>query len=332
MKITSFLPLFHHHALYILHFKFYIVVIELQRKLIGDSVRNDALERALRALVKPGMHVLDLGSGTGFLAFLASRLGAKTVTCVEVGDIIEVSKKLAKRNGIRNCTFIRKHSTDIHSLPPVDLLVSETLGNYALEENIIEAVEDAKRFLKPGAKIIPGSIRQFVCPITSPRIPKEVDVWDVGFDLTFDEARAIAQNNIYVKTLKKEDLLAGKDSIRQWDEIDFSKKNASVRRGTEIWKMDHSCTVHGFGLWWDAELAPGISLSTSPLSPPTHWEQIYLPLLEPLSLSAGDTLELSLHSDTRWQVKINLLWEVQHRRKDKLLSHQKLDMRKGFIS
>jgi SAM-dependent methyltransferase len=139
-------------------------MIELQRKLIGDTVRNAAFERALKKAVKPGHHVIDLGSGTGFLGFLASRLGAKSVTMIEGGDILDISKKLALRNGIKNCTFIKKHSTEVRGIPKCDVLVSETLGNYALEENIIESIEDAKRFLKPGAVIIPGKITQFIWP------------------------------------------------------------------------------------------------------------------------------------------------------------------------
>ncbi len=311
-------------------------MIELQRKLIGDSVRNDAFAKAIKEVVVPNKStVIDLGSGTGFLGFLASRAGAKHVTYIEGGEIIDISLKLAARNGIKNATFIARHSTDIKTteIPYADILISETLGNYALEENIIESVEDAKRFLKPNAVIIPGKIRQFVCPVVSDRIPKDVDVWDAGFDLTFDEARVIAQNNIYVKTLKKEDLLAENGSIRQWDEVDFSKKNASVRKGVETWKVDEKCMVHGFGLWWEAELVPGIALSTSPLEKPTHWEQIFLPLLEPIKLAKGESVAISLHSDTRWKVKINLSWQVRHLdAKGEVISEQTLDMMKGYLN
>ena len=48
--------------------------IELHRKLLGDTVRNDALGAALARVLKPGMSVADIGAGTGFLSFLARRL------------------------------------------------------------------------------------------------------------------------------------------------------------------------------------------------------------------------------------------------------------------
>ena len=304
-------------------------MIELQRKLIGDTVRNAAFEQALRKAVKPGMTVVDLGSGTGFLGFLASRLGAKNVTLIESGDILDISKKLALRNNIKNCTFIKKHSTEVRGIPQCDVLVSETLGNYALEENIIESVEDGKRFLKPGGIIIPGKITQFVAPVTSDCLKKDVDVWpDVGFDMAFDEAREISLNNMYVKTVRPADLLPG--GTQEWDSIDFSKKNKSIRTKTVTWS--DAPVIHGFALWWDAELVPGIHLSTAPDKPATHWEQIYLPLLQSVKAPKGGKVELTITSDSRYDVKINLSWNVRVTdASGKILSDQTLDMSRGYI-
>ncbi|MSR67876.1 methyltransferase domain-containing protein [Candidatus Peribacteria bacterium] len=307
-------------------------MIDLQRKLLGDTVRNDAFAEALRRVIKPGeTTMIDLGSGTGFLSFLASRLGAKHVTLIEIGEILETSKALAKRNGIKNCTFLRKHSTQVHGLPKADVLVSETLGNYALEENILEAIEDGKRLLHQTGIVIPAGISQFVCPVVTDRVQKEIDVWPrVGFDLDFTEARQIAMNNIYVKTMQKSDLLSG--AAREWDSIDFSKKNKSIRTADIVWKAATPMTVYGFALWWNAELTKGVELSTSPLAPITHWEQIYLPLLKPIECVKGSSVRLQLNSDTRWKVKVNLTWTVrlldQH---NKELSVQEMDMKKGLI-
>ena len=252
---------------------------------------------------------------------------------MESGDILEVSRALAKRNGIKNCNFVRKHSTEITSSTKADIVVSETLGNYALEENVVETMEDGKRFLKPGGVMIPGKITQFVCPVVADRLYRDIDVWPrVGFGIDLTEAREIGMHNMYVKTVKKEDLLADKDAIRPWDDIDFSLKNKSVRTGKEIWKAVKPMTIYGFALWWSSELVPGVHLSTSPLEAPTHWEQIFLPMLQPVWLDAGSSVELALHSDTRWQVKINLEWSVKifdAARKE--LSKQKLDMRKGYL-
>jgi protein arginine N-methyltransferase 1 len=309
-------------------------MIELQRKLLGDRVRNAAFEEALRKVIVPEKTtIVDLGSGTGFLSFLASRMGAKHCTLIEYGDILDVSQKDAVRSGITNCTFIKRHSTDVRKMEPVDVLVSETLGNYALEENIIESVEDAKRFLKRSGVIIPGKIRQFVCPVVNDRIAKEIDCFDTGHDLDLSEARTIAMNNMYVKTIRPEELWNGNNAIREWDSIDFANENTSIRTGTERWTAEKPTTIFGFGLWWEAELVAGITLSTSPLEKPTHWEQIYLPLLEPITLKNGESCELHLHSDSRFEVKINLKWEVRTiDSTGKTIATQKMDMRRGYLN
>jgi protein arginine N-methyltransferase 1 len=163
---------------------------------------------------------------------------------------------------------------------------------------------------------------------------KDIDVFDQKkYGLDFTDARTIGLNNMYVKRIESKDLLKGSEGIKEWDVINFSKKNGSVRKATIEWKMNSPVTIFGIALWWNAELAEGISLSTSPFSSFTHWDQIFLPLLSPIKLAAGHTLSLSLVSDTRPRVKINLTWEAVHLdAHGKKLSVQKLDMRKGYIN
>src|SRR6185436_20244813 len=69
--------------------------IELHRKLLGDAVRNAALADALKRTIKPGMTVADLGAGTGFLSFLARRLGASQCHLYEYTATLELAQQLA---------------------------------------------------------------------------------------------------------------------------------------------------------------------------------------------------------------------------------------------
>ena len=53
------------------------MLIEFQRKLLADKARNDAFAEALKRVVKPKQTiVIDVGAGTGFLSFLASRFSS----------------------------------------------------------------------------------------------------------------------------------------------------------------------------------------------------------------------------------------------------------------
>lgn len=285
-------------------------MLELQRKLLGDRVRNAAFHAALETSIVPGKSVvLDVGSGTGFLSFLAERLGAKECWLVESGDVGALAETIAAANGMKRCRFMHAHSADV-PLPKADVVVSETLGNYALEEGVIGTMNDARAYLKRGGVMIPSSLRQFVCPVVSPRLHKEIDVWEVGYGLDMDPARRISLQNMYVKTLKKTDLLDGGKAAKAWDEIDFRDENDDVREATVEWKQTKATTVHGFALWWESTLAPGVTLSTSPLSKPTHWEQIYLPLFEPVRCGKDAPLRLRLASDTSPDVRVRLRWSV----------------------
>jgi SAM-dependent methyltransferase len=306
-------------------------MLELQRKLLGDRVRNAAFHKALKGAIAPKKSVvLDVGSGTGFLSFLAEKIGAKECWLVESGDVGMLAERLAAANGMKACRFVHAHSDDV-PLPKGDVIVSETLGNYALEEGIISTMNGARDYLKKGGLLIPSSVRQFACPVTSPRLQKEIDVWSVGYGIDMSAARRISLQNMYVKTLKKTDLMDAGKAARAWDDVDFTVENEDVREGTVEWKMKKKTVVHGIAVWWESMLAPGVKLSTSPLAKPTHWEQIYLPLLEAASCAPGDVLRITLASDTSPEVKIRLRWTTEVVRKGELRSAQESDTQEGLL-
>lgn len=305
-------------------------MIEFQQKIMGDKFRNDALARALKAVIRRGKTVVaDIGSGTGFLSFLASRLGAKTCFLYEKSPgLFELSQKLAKENGIKNCHFFNAHSSEMVDPIKADVVISETLGNFAYEEHLIEVMNDAKRFLKPGGVVVPQKLTYYVAPVVSERLWKEVNVWDrVGHQLDFKSMKEAALQNMYVKTIKPSDLLESSSTIQPWDHLDFRQKNPSVRKGTVRWKIDRPTILYGLALFWDCELVPGVHLSTSPLKPLTHWEQIFLPVLEPIALKKGDKLNVVLISDSRYTAGLRGTWEITINQK----RSQLLDMRKGFL-
>lgn len=306
-------------------------MIEFQRLLLGDAIRNDAFVKALKKVIVPGKTVIaDIGSGTGYLSFVAEKLGAKECHLYEVSkDLLELSKKIGKANGMKRCHYVHAHSTQVKNPPECDVVISETLGNYALEENIIETMNDAKRFLKKGGVMIPQDLKQYVAPVTSSRLWKELDIWDVGQTLNFSAAKEICMNNMYVKDVRADDVL---NETHCWDTVNFEKKNQSVREKSDEWTAKSDMTLYGFALWWESTLIKDVMLTTSPFKPVTHWKQIYLPLLNPIPVRKDQVVRLRLHSDSRYEVKINLAWETTVTNEaGKQLKHVKQDMRNGFL-
>lgn len=309
--------------------------IEYHRTLLADRVRNAAFHAALKSVIKPGETlVADIGTGTGFLGFLAAKLGAKRVDMYDEGDIAEVARKLLRHNGLKTCRIAHVHSTAIAEPEKVDLVVSETLGNYPLEENIVGTLNDAReRFLKPGGTLIPAGLEQFVAPVTAARLYEELVVWDdVGYGLDFAPARTMSLNNIYVRTLAPGDLLDNARSARKWDELSFLKRSKPSRSGEAHWVVDKDTTIYGLALWWRAELVKGLWLGTGPLDPKTHWEQLYLPVLKPLTLRKGERLDVRLKSTTSFEKGTNVSWQLAvSDAKGKETLRQSLDLEKGYL-
>jgi protein arginine N-methyltransferase 1 len=309
--------------------------IEYHRTLLADRVRNAAFREALaRVIVKGETTVADIGAGTGFLGFLAAKLGARRVDMYEAADIAAVARKLLRHNKLADCRIAEVHSTEVEDPERVDVVVCETLGNYPFEENIVETLNDAReRFLNPGGAIIPRGVEQFVCPVTAERFHRELAVWDeVGHGLDFAPAKTMSLNNIYVRTFAPADLLENAAAARCWDSLAFDRRNKTTRTGEASWRLGKQTDICGLALWWRAELVDGVTLSTGPLDPRTHWEQLYLPALEPIAAKAGHTLTARLRSTTSYERGTNVAWTLTLRdASGRDVLRQALDLEKGFL-
>jgi protein arginine N-methyltransferase 1 len=313
--------------------------IEYHRTLIADRVRTTAFRDALAELIVPGQTtVADIGTGTGLLAFLAARLGARKVYAYEMAEIGAVAERLKALNKLRNVELVPGRSIEFIDPPRVDLVVSETLGNYAFEESLVATMNDARaRYLKPGGVLVPRAVEQLMCPVVTARHRDELCAWDrVGRDLDIaldlGPARNMSLNNAYVRKFDAGDLLDGGAAAQTWDRVDLALRNRHSRKGAGTWKVARATTVHGVAVWWVATLSPRVALSTSPLAPPTHWEQLFLPALEPLVLARGDTLAAEIASRTSESGGTDLAWslavlDAQGRERQR----QSMSLAKGFL-
>lgn len=315
--------------------------IEYHRTLIADRVRNAALFAALkRVIVKGETVVADIGAGTGLIGLMAARLGARDVYLYEMAEVAGVAAQIIKKNRVRNCHVMPCSSLDMVDPPRVDVVISETLGNYAFEENMIQALVDARtRHLKRGGTIIPARVRQFVAPVVSERFDKELHAWghvgdDLGIALDLSFAESMSLNNIYVRSVKPDDLLDRGARAVMWDDVDFlSAQSASPnRKGEAAWVLASDVAIQGLAVWWEAELVQGVMLSTAPDAPQTHWEQLYFPLMSTVACKRGETLKATLNSRSSEAEGTHLSWKVSRvDQRGKVLERQALDLDKGYL-
>jgi protein arginine N-methyltransferase 1 len=307
--------------------------IEFHRRMLADRVRHEAFRAALKLAIRPGAStVADIGAGLGVLGFFARELGAREVWLYDPGVALALARVVAKRNAIEHLHFVPARTLDVLEPPLVDVVVAEVLGNFAYEEGVLETLRDARRFLAPGGTLIPQSIVQWAAPVTADRFERDFRTWrDVGHGLDWTDAERVTRNNMYVFAIEPKDLLLDAPPSA-WDTLEFSGDIDSRRAGRVTWTLKSNATIFAFALWWECTLVPGVVLSTSPLGERTHWDQIYLPLLEPLTGRSGDEVSLAVSSETGGDESgIDVRWTVEHRRGAATVSHQSLDIAQGFL-
>ena len=129
--------------------------------MLHDLQRNDCYAEALRRIVRPGMTILEIGSGAGFLSLIAARLGANVYTCEANPVVAAAAKFIALRNGLSHrIHVIPKLSSHLEigvDLPrKADLLMSELFDDTLFGDGIISYIREAReRFLMPDAAVVP---------------------------------------------------------------------------------------------------------------------------------------------------------------------------------
>jgi len=267
--------------------------------MLADTARNDAFDAALRKAVKPGMTVLDIGTGSGLLALMAARAGAQQVVAAEAHPLIAETAReiIAQNNAADRISVIAKRSTEME-MPgaPADLVVAEVLDAGLIGEGMLPTARDAiKRLAKAGAQIIPAHAQVLAQVISLPALRKVNPLRDIsGFDLSaFDKFRnSGAHGNV---RLDHEDYASLSEALPVL-RIDFATPPDWTQPQLMRWTAPVStagtaqAVVFWFELWLDAE----IMLSTGPGGAMRHWGQAICWLPADRSVQPGETLAFTV--------------------------------------
>lgn len=268
--------------------------LSYHQRMLADPHRLDAYERAIRALVRPGDVVLDLGAGTGILSLLAARRGAR-VHAVESMPVAELAREVVRQNGFAD--RIVMHCADIRTLQvvePVDLVVSDFMGRFVFDDCMLEALAAARRWLKPDAGLCPERVTLHLAPAAIGHFAAVDDLETpvCGFD--FSAVREQLLMDVYGVALEDGALLCEPQDyyvLRTMNEID------AVFERTLVFEAKKSGRLRGVAGWFEAQLAPGITLSSAP-GIETHWYQLLFPV-PALQVRRGDVLRFCLSLDAR---------------------------------
>ncbi len=262
-------------------------------EMLSDDIRLDAYQKAIEKTVKQGDVVIDLGAGTGILGIMALKAGASKVYMIENSDAIDLAKAVVAHNGFSDqVIFMNQSSLDANIEEKADVIVSETLGNFGIDENTLTFSIDARnRFLKAGGRMIPERIDMMLTPVESKANFEKLAFWKNIHGIDFTPAYHIFSGKMMVALINPEEYLAKPIPFAH---IDFYTISQPTIFNKTYHAINKAGTIYGFAGWFEVTLIDGVTISTSPLAPATHWKQAFFPINEAIKVIEKDLLEISM--------------------------------------
>ena len=157
--------------------------LSVHKLMLRDQVRCEAFRKAIAETITPGCAVLDVGAGTGILSVFAAQAGARVVYGVERTDTAEIARRIVLENGFEDKIKIFQSDMESTEIPgKVDVIVSEWLGGYGIDENLLPVVILARdRWLKSGGKMIPTKVASWIAPAYDDLLQQDVGAQGVKF-------------------------------------------------------------------------------------------------------------------------------------------------------
>ena len=271
--------------------------------IVRDAVRNAAYDAALRRAVKPGMRVLEIGTGSAILAMMAARAGAgEVITCEMNPTVAQTARAIVARNGFSDrIRVIPKHSdaldVDADLGGRLDLLVSEIVSNDLLAEHVLPAHERAVRdLLKPGAPVIPASGRIRVALADMSRKLKPAIAEVDGFDLSLIETWRSP-----VRTFRSDDPdLVLRSAPSDLFEFDFGSAVPSAEETRSLVLESTGGRIDGIVQWIDLAMdAVGRYENAPAPGARSCWDLRFYAFAQPVETTPGQRLRVAGQHDRR---------------------------------
>jgi len=259
--------------------------------MLMDEVRMEALQAMVEALVQPGDVVVDVGTGTGILAVLAKRAGASKVYGIDASPIVRLSRRMVEANEIEGVELIESDMALVALPGKVDVIFSECLGNLAFGDRMFRKLGDfSRRWLKEGGRRGPTEVRLVVQPTDCRLFGDPRPFWRRPYmDLDLSPFLPAVESQVSVVDVVSSFLHAEPAEVATFDP--YQRPDSFDLRAS--WELPAGKVCNAVAFWFDVDWAPGVTMSTSPNVPSTHWAQAILRVPE-RTIEEGDRLDLRI--------------------------------------
>jgi type II protein arginine methyltransferase len=270
--------------------------------IVRDRRRNAAYEAALRRAVTPGDRVLDIGTGSGLLAMMAARAGAREVIACEANPAIaETAREIIAHNGFADrVRIVAKHSTALDALADLggraDVVVSEIVSNDLIGEAVLPTLEDAvRRLIKPGAAVIPARGRI--------RAALGHDAGWAGGRMDAAEGLDLSPFNRFAPALRETGVGDARLTLRSEAadlfDFDFAAGGPYPSADARLSLRSQGGTVNCIAQWLALDLDAATTYENPPHGEASCWAVVIHPLETELATEAGEPVVVGARHDRR---------------------------------
>jgi protein arginine N-methyltransferase 1 len=274
--------------------------------------RVAAYTRALERFVTPGSVVVDIGTGTGYFAMVAARLGARKVYAIEtIRQAARLAKTTVADNGLSDVIeVIEGFSTEVTLPELADVVVADLRGRIPIFGSNVASLHDAKvRLTKPTGVIVPLRDQVQIALFESAPLYRNLLG---GYDQPGYDLRA-CRRAVTHQLLKDDEAPVLPQHLLSQAEcfatLVYGDAPGPVGRDVSL-VASRDGVAHGLTMWFDAELAEGIGFSNAPGSSLDVYGRVVLVWDEPLPLRQGDRVEVSVRAQP---LQDEYLWSVVSR-------------------
>ena len=245
----------------------------------------EAYADAIKAVVQTNDVVIDVGTGTGILSFLAAKYGAGKVVGFDRTRIVDYAEEIRKLNFPHApITFLQQDLLG-EDLPQIqaDVAICELFGNFGIDEDVIKVLSKVRNdLLAPNGRLIPETLELVVAPVQCTAAYREVANWkEPEYGIDFSPLQKLAYNAVYQIINEPVRLLSKPQTIAS---IDFYTVETLAKELAGSFSFNRDGTLHGLAGWFRSQLAPGRILDCGPDAPHTHWGQILFPIGDPVDV------------------------------------------------